>query len=334
MTQRDKIKLERLSGTFLNNYKITNMYSRYLENAPTLLTKEMIDTLTKDGDITKEEAIVGLLCEAFSLDFENPSDKLIIRDYLTPSIKVLSTEKYENNPYYKHIRVDALKGENWEFKREVYPPYRAFIRDDMILADGFVEIPPLGFFDKEFEFLAVLENGNEWMTLTPVDLDTCERAIDAARGKVITFGLGLGYYAYMVSEKAEVESITVVEKSEEVIKLFTDCILPKFPNKDKVKIINADAFEYAEHVMPNERYDLAFVDTWRDASDGEPMYRRMKGLEKLNTPTPFMYWIENFLISRARALRFEELLAKITRGARDAKTTYDELVDALINFYD
>ena len=63
------------------------------------------------------------------------------------------------------------------------------------------------------------------MTLTPVDLDTSVDAIRAAFGRVVTFGLGLGYYAYMVSEKAEVESITVVEKSEEIIKLFKKHIL-------------------------------------------------------------------------------------------------------------
>ena len=333
MTVQDKEKLERLSYIFSNNYKITNMFARYLESFPTLLKKEMIDALVSDGDISREEAVTALLSEAFGLDFERPHDRVIIRDYLTPSVKVLSTEKYENNPYYKNIKVDGIKGGNWEFKRELYPAYRAFIRDDMMIFEGFREVPPLGMFDEDFDFPAVLEGGNEWMTLTPVDLDTCEEAINAARGRVITFGLGLGYYAYMVSEKPEVESITVVEKSEEVIRLFTDYILPQFPNRNKVKIVCADAFEYAENVMPSEHFDLAFVDTWRDASDGEPMYKRMKKLEKLNTPTPFMYWIENFLISRARALKFEDLLAKITKGTDDAPSTYSEVVDGLVNFY-
>ncbi len=333
MTIQDREKLDRLTKTFSDNFKVTNMYAKYLESCPCLLKKEMIDALCDDGEISREEAVVALLCEAFSLDFESPDDRVIIRDYLTPSVKVMSTGKYRDNPYYKNIRIDGIKDGAWELKREVYPAYRAFIRDDMILADGFREVPPLGFFNEDFEFPAVLENENEWMTLTPVDLDTSDAAIAAAHGRVVTFGLGLGYYAYMVSEKPEVESITVIEKSENVIKLFTEHILPQFPHRDKVRVICADAFEYAEGVMPNEKFDLAFVDTWRDASDGEPMYKRMKKLEKLNTPTPFMYWIENFLISRARALKLENMISKIAQAADDAPRAYSEVVDGLLDFY-
>ena len=211
-------------------------------------------------------------------------------------------------------------------KKEVYPAYRGVIAADMMLCDDFREIPPLGFFKEDFHFPAVLEDGNEWMTLTPVDLDTCEDAIKAARGRVVTYGLGLGYYAYMVSRKPEVESITVVEKSPDVIKLFRDHILPKFEHKEKVRIIEADAFLYAEHKAPDERYDLAFVDTWRDASDGEPMYEKMKPLEALSPETKFMYWIEGFLISRKRALKLDKLLSLIDSADEQAPQSYEEFI--------
>lgn len=61
-------------------------------------------------------------------------------------------------------------------------------------------------------FPAVLENERIWMTITPNEIETMKEAVDKAFGNVLTFGLGLGYYAYMVSEKVNVESITVVEK--------------------------------------------------------------------------------------------------------------------------
>ena len=184
----------------------------------------------------------------------------------------------------------------------------------MILYDNFREVPPLGFFKEEFDFPAVLEDGNEWMTLTPVDLDTSDDAIERAHGKVVTFGLGLGYYTYMVSEKDNVDSITIVEKSKDVIALFEEYILPQFSHPEKVRIVNADAFLYAENEMPNEKFDVAFVDTWRDASDGAPMYVKMKRLEHLSPDTEFIYWIENFLISRLRAMKFAEILDRIDAG--------------------
>ena len=49
------------------------------------------------------------------------------------------------------------------------------------------------------------------------------------------------------------------------------------------------------------RFDVAFVDTWRDASDGAPMYKKMKALEKHSPNTSFLYWVEGFLRSRLRA---------------------------------
>ena len=133
----------------------------------------------------------------------------------------------------------------------------------------------------------------------------------------------------MCSEKPEVTSITVVEKSENVIRLFEKYILPQFSHPEKVKIINADAFYYAEFDMPEKNYDVAFVDTWRDASDGTPMYVRMKKLEHLSPSTKFIYWIENFLISRERALRFEELTGLIDSGSENAPKTFDEFVKEL-----
>lgn len=323
MTDTDRIKLERLKETFINNFKVTRMYAEYLERYPEIITEDMINTLTEDGSITKEEAIVALLSEIFALDFDNKDDRAIIRDYLTPSVRLLDTKKYENDPYYKNIKLDEIKDGSWEIKKESYLPYRGVICHDMMLCDGYREVPPLGFFTEEFSFPAILENGNEWMTLTPVDLDTCEDAINEAHGRVVTFGLGLGYFAYMAAMKEEVESVTVVELSPDVIRLFEGHILPQMPCRDKIKIVNLDAFKYAEEIMPKKDFDLAFVDTWRDASDGAPMYRRMKALEHLSPGTRFMYWIENFLISRVRAENFADVMGKI----ETCKTEYQNFME-------
>ena len=321
MKDLDKIKLERIYKTFENNFRVTQLYAQLLERYPEIITSEMVDTLTADGSLTREEAIVGLLSEIFGLEFEKAEDRRIIIDYLTPSVRILDKKRYENNPYYKNIKLDNLKDGSWEIKIEEYKPYQAVICDDMIINEDFSEVPPLGFFTESFSFPAILEGGNEWMTLTPVDLDTCEEAIEAAHGKVVTFGLGLGYYAYMAAQKEEVESVTVVELSADVIRLFETYILPQMENGHKIKIVNQDAFEYAEKVMPGEGFDLAFVDTWRDASDGAPMYERMRALEKYSKNTKFLYWIENFLRSRLRALKFAELT--------ENETSYEELINEI-----
>ena len=327
MDIRDREKLARLDKTFELNFKITRLYANYLTYYNEVIDSEMMKAMCSDGDIEEKDAIVAILCQLFGLDMDGSADdRTLIRDYVMPSVRIMDPERYRNNPYYKNIVIPEIKKGRWELKREKYPAYRGVIAADMILGDSFREIPPLGFFKEEFEFPAVLEDGNEWMTLTPVDLDTSDEAIERAHGRVVTFGLGLGYYTYMVSEKDEVESVTVVEKSRDVIALFRQYILPQFSHPEKVRIVEADAFEYAERSMPAEGFDVAFVDTWRDASDGAPMYKRMKALEHLSPDTEFIYWIENFLISRLRALKYEDLCKRLDNGEA---LTYGEIAEEL-----
>ena len=230
MDSVSKEKIEALRHTFDLNYRFSHLYASYLTNFPELISREIIDELTRDGDITKKDALVALLSEIFGLDDSRSKDeRCLIRKYLSRSVQLLDKSRYTENPYYRNIKIDSIRDGDWEFKWESYPPYRAAICGDMIREDDGTEYPPLGFFDEEFPFLAVLEDGNEWMTLTPVDLDTSDAAIAAAHGRVVTFGLGLGYYAYMVSQKPEVESITIVELNSKVIELFKKHILPQFP---------------------------------------------------------------------------------------------------------
>ena len=327
MDIRDREKYNRLKKTFELNFRLTGLYANYLEHYNEIINADMMHALCDDGEISEHDGFAAILCQIFGLDIDGSVDeRILIRDYIARSVRVLDAERYRSNPYYKNIKIPEIKAGRWELKRERYPAYRGVIAADILFDGDFREIPPLGFFTEDFEFPAVLEDGNEWMTLTPVDLDTSDYAVERARGRVVTFGLGLGYYAYMASEKKEVESVTVVEKSADVIELFSRYILPQFSHPEKIRIVNADAFEYAEHSMPSEHFDVAFVDTWRDASDGAPMYVRMKRLERLSCGTEFIYWIENFLVSRLRALRFAEIENRLADGE---DISYSEAVDLL-----
>ena len=116
MTERDKVKYERLISTVKRNFRITRIYAEYLNHYPELITKEMVDILTEDGVTIPEVAISALLSESLGLEFENDEDRRILMDYFTPSIRLLDSKKYENNPYYKNIRLDDLKSGNWEIK--------------------------------------------------------------------------------------------------------------------------------------------------------------------------------------------------------------------------
>ena len=332
MTAKDKTRLDELFKVLDKNLRIAEIYAAYLSSVPELITKDMMDAMLEDGDIEAKDAIIAILSSACGLDYDRSrAERDLIRDYITPSVTLLNKEKYTSDPYFRNILLDSITSGRWEVRHETYPAYRAVVCGDVSVLPDMREVYPIGFFAEEFTFPAILEDGNEWMTLLPVDTDTVVNEIRDAHGRVVTFGLGLGYYAYMVSEKEDVTEVTVIEKSAEVIKLFSEHILPKFPNRDKIRIICADAFEYAAGDMIGEEFDYAFVDTWRDASDGAPMYLRMKRLEHLHKKTVFSYWIEGFIISRIRAYRYSVLRELLDTGADIAPKSYDEAVKFLMD---
>ncbi len=142
---------------------------------------------------------------------------------------------------------------------------------------------------------AVLENGREWMTLLPNETITTEPALRGAQGRVLTYGLGLGYFAVRAAMKPEVSSVTVVEKSPDAIALFRREIEPLFPEvAGKITVVEDDALDYAGRLSPGQ-YDVIFADIWHDAGDGRELYLRFKELEGRCPDADHFYWLEDTL---------------------------------------
>ncbi len=280
------------------NSRIFKLMSIYLNLAPDYIDSKMMDSMT-EGVGTKaslEYSYASLVAAACGVDsFDNHADREFFRDYFLPMVHLLDVTPYREDAYYKNIRFPEGKCGNWTFEKRVCRAYEAFVFDDPITeTDGRV-IPQIGFFREDYPYPAVLEGGREWMTLMPNETNTTKPALDAARGRVLTYGLGLGYFAYMASIKNEVSSVTVVERSEEAIALFKEHLLPQFPDPSKVTVICADAFEFAEQQMARGGYDMVFTDLWHDPSDGVELYLKMKKYENKLPSAEFVYWIEKTL---------------------------------------
>jgi hypothetical protein len=290
------------------NFDCIEMMSSYLTNNPRFITEDMIRDLKKSLSLKDKDAFLFLFAAACDMDVENnPRHKELFGKYFRESVAELSMREFSQNQYYQMIDFPDVSMGDWTFQHNVFQPYEAFIYDDIKVFDDYREVPKLGFFTEEFRYPAVLENNNEWMMITPEETMTIKKAISKAAGDVITFGLGLGYYPFMVSQKNNVSSVTVIEKDPTVIELFRKYILPQFPNKEKVHVIEADGFEYAENELIKNNFSFSFVDMWHDASDGLSMYIRMKAFEKYNPNITYDYWIEDTLISRLRWFVFDTL---------------------------
>ena len=128
MDIRDRERMKRLDKTFELNFKITRLYANYLEYYNEIINSDMMEALCGDGEIDEKDGIVAILCQIFGLDLDGSADeKVLIREYLTPSVRIMDPERYRSNPYYKNIRIPEIKRGRWELKKEKYPAYRGVV---------------------------------------------------------------------------------------------------------------------------------------------------------------------------------------------------------------
>jgi hypothetical protein len=309
LSSGDIEKVRHLTEVRENNNEFSWLLCDYINNNPRIITKELIESINDYGSLTDENAFCALMAGFCGLDIETKrSDRFMAEEYFRPAIKKLDAEKYRANPYYKNILIPEEKFRSWEFRYERYEPFEAFIFNEPVLGSDFKEVPQVGFFNEPFLFPTVAENGHEWMSIKPDEIETMQSVIDIIEGEVVTFGLGLGYFTYMASLKENVSKIVVVEHNSEVIRLFEKFILPQFTHKEKVEIAESDAFEFIKNQLPQKKFDCAFFDLWHDVSDGLDTYLRIKKMEHLNNNTRFYYWIENTLLSGLRWQVFEWII--------------------------
>ncbi len=279
-----------------DNQAVFHKLSVYINLEARFITPDMMRELTEECGITTIEAYGMLLAAAIGLDLSgSDADRTLYARYFPYMLHSLSPADFLSDPYLSTIHLPHSKVKNWSFERECYAPYEAFVCDDPVtLFDGRV-VPQIGFFEEAFSFPAVLEGGREWMTVTPNEITTMRAPIAAARGEVLTFGLGLAYFAFMAARKTEVSHVTVVERDPAVIKLYEEIIAPQNPYREKISIICDDAFHFAETRMAEGNYDMVFADIWHDPSDGTDAYVRLRACEKYLPRADYHYWIEKTL---------------------------------------
>ncbi|MBP3630163.1 MAG: hypothetical protein J6J23_01605 [Clostridia bacterium] len=276
-----------------NNNLIFEKLGLFLNINSNAINEKMVKELEKRTGMNENECVKFLLADYLDLDvLENTQDKKLFNDYIRQMVKKQDKNVFTQNPYYKNIKFDKIKVVDVEFGNGRYRPYEMFVFDDIKSESDGRLIPQIGYFDEEFVYPAVYEKGVLWMSVTPNEVNTMKEPIEKAFGRVLTFGLGLGYFAYMTSIKEEVEKVTIVELNPITIKLFEKYILPQFEFKEKIEIINADAFEFAKSEYSSGKFDYVFADIWHDAGDGLECYKKFKLLEELNPQLVYDYWIE------------------------------------------
>lgn len=208
--------------------------------------------------------------------------------------RVFDVSEIQDNPYVKDIDFKDRRSGDFEFRYHSFMPYELDIYDiPRKIIEYDVDIPRISCFTEKVEYPVIFQNSikSTWMSVSPNEINTMKQPIRNAKGKVLTLGCGMGYFAYMASLKADVESITIVEREQSVIDLFTSFILPQFKTKDKITVIKDDAIEYMMN-LEDGLYDYCFADIWIGVMDFEP-YIETKEVCKRFGKMRMEYWIED-----------------------------------------
>ena len=199
-------------------------------------------------------------------------------------------------------------------------------------------------FDLDFLAKSSLNNYNKKNNINPFEIKTMEMPLQIARGKVLTLGLGLGYFAYMTHLKEEVKEVHIVEMDIDLIKAFTEYLLPLFPHPEKIHIHKADAFYFVENLKDCD-YDYIFSDLWHNVDDGLVSYLKLRKRFNAFKYTTCTYWMEGSIVTYLRTLvigvmkdeyyktthEYDDIQLMIKERLKDAFLSNSDDLDSLLS---
>ncbi len=208
-----------------------------------------------------------------------------------PSLYI-SSDEYMNRPYHKSIKLNKINSDEFTYQTQLVNANELFSLSS-IQFDPNKELNDsmrLVALDEALEVTILYQNNEVWMLDVPSEAETIDPCAKKAKGNVLSFGLGIGYYPFMTMLNPAVKSITVIEKSKSVIDLFNRYLKPQFPNTIPFIIIEGDAYDYFNEKTLNQ-YDSVFVDIWKSNDDGLMMIEKL--LEQYLPPFEKVdFWIE------------------------------------------
>lgn len=156
------------------------------------------------------------------------------------------------------IKVDVPEGESGDWKIE-----RFTVTDDDISIHNIRCSFKAGMGGRTMKagtYTKLTRNGRTIMSDTPAEINDHTYFLPRAKDHVLVNGLGLGWIVEALLRKKEVKTITVIEKSEDVINLVKQHYYDKCPKDKYLIIVHADAFEYKP--QKGQRYGAVWHDIW------------------------------------------------------------------------
>lgn len=270
-----------------------------------------------DSGYSDDELILLFMVESMIAPYlsERPDVLNYYMQAISKECRVFDAEEFMNNPYFKNIDFHEKHQGDYELLYHEFMPFEVDLYSPpKRLPQLHIDIPRVSCFTHTLKYPAIGQTSikSTWMSVTPNEVYTMADAISNAKGKVLTLGCGMGYFAYMASLKNEVESVTIIEIEQDIIDLFEKHILPQFQHKDKINIIKADAVEYMQELTDGE-FDYCFADIWIGIEDIAP-YFSIKEIGRKLRKTKIDYWIEESFAIYLSQLIWIEILESFSKA--------------------
>lgn len=269
---------------------------------------------------TEENAIKSIILDAYEIDSED-----LRRSFIEQTIIKKCDPTNYFNEYVKLLEGIKFSYGKYSLKKITYEPYQLFAVDDIEVTEDYKEISKAGYFDKNFSYAALFEGKDLWMSLNPNEINTMDSTIKSANGNILVLGLGMGYITFMLSNKKDVKSITVVERNRENIDLFKKFLFPNFKNANKIRIIEDDAINYVKN---NNKFDYIFADLWFNPEDGLEYYLKLNEIENKQN-IKIDYWLETSLKQMKRRYLIELIKEQIDGVGPEAYQSEEEIPDRI-----
>lgn len=298
LNEKDTKELLKLFDMNETNYNLGRMYQYFFMNEARSINSKDVSILTEINKCETKEAYFQLFLKCLDIDCGDIETYSSFKNYCYENIYLLKNEDFENNLYLKNIHISSIQIKDIKISYDSYLPYEGFPLDDLTIDEDnyYQEKYSLGFFEKKYRFQSISYKNIVWMSVIPNEIITMKDDINKVHGNVLVYGLGLGYFAYMISLKDDVKQITIVENNPIIIKLFESNILKQFKCANKIKIVCQDAFDFETN--NSEKFDFAYVDLYHGDEDGIKVYLKFKNLELRSNN--YIYWLEKTLINVLR----------------------------------
>ncbi|MFV3130427.1 hypothetical protein [Niveispirillum sp. KHB5.9] len=146
------------------------------------------------------------------------------------------------------------------------------------------------------DMIALIRNGDTWMSTAPMELESQEIGIRLAHGHVLIGGMGMGWCALNCALSPRVTRVTVVELDPDILELHRALDLAaQLPDEARAKlnIVQGDAYTY----MPDRPVDLLMPDIWLPLmNDGR--VEEVRGMQANARAREIYFWGQELEIAR------------------------------------